>query len=62
MKWIQERGIEQFCGDNEAYGLDFEFEGEGQGVVGLGLQWIQERKTISYHVAKHMDHILDFRV
>jgi hypothetical protein len=34
----------------------------GHGVVGLGLQWIQERETISYHVANHMDQILDFRV
>jgi hypothetical protein len=27
----------KFCGGSKAYGLDFGFEGEGQGVVGLGL-------------------------
>ena len=45
MQWIQER--EHFHGGGEAHALHVGYEGDGHGVVGLGLQSIQEKNTIS---------------
>ena len=39
---------EQFHGGDKAHGLNVGFEGDGQGIDDLGLQWIQERDTISW--------------
>ncbi len=46
MQWIQERGT--FHGGGEAHALHVGSEDNGHGVVGLGLQWIQEKNTISW--------------
>ena len=52
---MDQRERYNFMACNQSHGLNLGSEGNGQGVAGLGLQWIQEKTTISWHTAKHMN-------
>ena len=59
---MDQREGHNFMACGQAHGLKFGSEGDGQGLADLGLQWIQEKNTISWYAAKHMDQILGFMV